>query len=139
VIPGSGVAGEGVAGSRTQGVLRNQDAMAVLGVALGIGIQWIGDIGIQRNVQNELTTTYAREIADILARGNGVLVIIRMQEWSQEDFNGMRARTLLGVSIQEGLTQQGALNSWQQTPRYLRGAADGWRTFDQFLWIDPSR
>jgi hypothetical protein len=134
VIPGARRMGTGV-----QGVLQNHDVMAMLGQLLGAGLQWLGDIGIQRNVENQLKTTYARAIADHFSRGNGVLVIIHMQEWAQEDFNGMRGRALLGVSIEGGLNQKAALANWRSQPRLLQGAADGWRAYDQYVWIDPPR
>jgi hypothetical protein len=122
-----------------KGILANQDIMAMVGQLLGAGIQWLGDIGIQRNVANQLMTTYANAVAANLAQGNGVLVIIHMQEWEQEDFNGMRARSLLGVSIEGGPDQQTALRNWRSQPRLLQGPADGWRSFDQYAWIEPPR
>ncbi len=118
-------------------VIQNQDLMAIFGQLLGAGLQWIGDIGIQRNVENELKTTHAKSIAASFSRGEGVLVIIHLQEWAQEDFNGMRARSLLGVSIQGGANQKAALDTWQRQPRLLKGPAEGWRAFDQYSWIDP--
>ena len=99
----------------------------MLGQLLGAGLQWHGDIGIQHNVEKQLNTTYAKAIAAHFSRGNGVLVIIHMQEWAQEDFNGMRARTLLGVSIEGGPNQKAALDRWQSQPRLLQGPAEGWR------------
>lgn len=125
--------------SRVQGIVGNQAAMALLGQLLGVAIQFIGDIGIRRQVQQKLTTTYANGIQAILSQGDGVLVIISMQEWEQPDNNGMRARTLLDVYIQGGPTQVIALKNWQAMPRLLAGPAKGWRRFEQYLWIDPSR
>jgi hypothetical protein len=122
-----------------RGVVQNQAVMAMLGQLLGAGLQWLGDIGIQRNVENQLKTTYAQEISDNLARGNGILVIIHMQEWEREDENGMRARSLLSVSIEGGPNQQAALDSWQSQPRLLKGPPDGWRTYDRYMWIEPPR
>lgn len=125
--------------SRAQGIVGNQAAMALLGQLLGVAIQSIGDLGIQRRVQNELQTTHAQFIERTLSRGEGVLVVISMQEWSQADFNGMRARTLLSVSVESGPTQEAALRNWQSAPRLMPGPSQGWRAFEQYSWIDPLR
>ena len=113
--------------------------MALLGQLLGVAIQSLGDAAIRRRVQNELTTTHAKAIERILARGEGVLVIISMQEWIQADDNDMRARNLLSVSVQGGCTQEAALQTWRSMARLLPGPAKGWRAFEQYAWIDPSQ
>lgn len=125
--------------SRIQGIVGNQAAMALLGQLLGAGIQFIGDIGIRRQVQQKLVNTHAKGIQAILSRGEGVLVIISMEEWEQPDFNRMRARMLLDVYIEGGPTQAIALKNWRRIPRLLKGPAKGWRSFEQYVWIDPSR
>jgi hypothetical protein len=119
-----------------QGVLSNHDVMAALGMALGAAIQFVGDLGTQRRIRSELETRYAAEIQRILSQGDGVLIIIVMQEWIIPDFNGMRARGLLDVCIQRGPNQTAALQSWQQ-PKYLKGPPEGWRAYEQYVWIDP--
>jgi hypothetical protein len=124
--------------TRMQGIVGNKAAMALLGQLLGIAIQSLGDAAIRRRVQNELTTTHAKAIERILARGEGVLVIISMQEWIQPDDNDMRARNLLSVSVQGGSTQEAALQTWRSMARLLPGPAEGWRAFEQYAWIDPS-
>ncbi len=134
-VPGRALAQQ----SRVQGIVGNQAAMMLLGQLLGAGIQFIGDIGIRRQVQQKLSTTHAADIQAILSRGDGVLVIISMQEWEQPDDNGMRARTLLEVYIQGDPTQAIALTNWQTIPKLLAGPAKGWRKFEQYFWIDPSR
>lgn len=113
--------------------------MALLGQLLGTAIQSIGDFGIQWRVQREVETTYAQTIQHMLARGDGVLVIIALQEWIQPDFNGMRGRGLLSVYVQGGPTQAAALENWRGVPRLLQGPAKGWRVFERYAWIDPSR
>ncbi len=125
--------------SRVQGIVGNQAAMALLGQLLGTAIQSIGDFGIQWRVQREVETTYAQTIQHMLARGDGVLVIIALQEWIQPDFNGMRGRGLLSVYVQGGPTQAAALENWRGVPRLLQGPAKGWRVFERYAWIDPSR
>jgi hypothetical protein len=114
----------------------NQAAMEWLGQTLGVSIQWLGDIGTRRQIQRELTTTHAKEIEENLAGGRGVLVIIRMQEWIIPDFNGMRARGLLAVYVEGGETQGAALDRWQK-PKLLKGPPWGWRTYEEYFWLDP--
>jgi len=118
-------------------IASNQAAMEWLGQSLGTLIQWLGDIGTRRQIQKEITTTHANEIQEALAQNQGVLVIIRMQEWIIPDFNGMRARGLLDVYVESGPTQDAALQSWQQ-PKILKGPPWGWRTFEEYFWIDPT-
>jgi hypothetical protein len=137
VIPGSGMSQPAAETSRVKSILRNQDAMAILGQALGIAIQRIGDIGIQNRVRTELETTRAGEIRQILSRGEGVLVIIRLQEWILPDFNGMRARTLLEICLKAGADQQDALRKWA-LPSYKRVPPDGWQAVENYVWIDPN-
>lgn len=132
VISGRGL----IQNSRVQGVLKNQAAMAALGQMLGVSIQMVGDWAVQRRIQSELETTHAGEIIGHLSRGNGVLVIIRMQEWAIPDFNGMRARGLLGVYVEGGATQREAIESWQK-PKIIQEAPLGWRSFERYAWIDP--
>jgi hypothetical protein len=104
---------------------------------IGVGIQWLGDIATRRRIQEEIETKHADTIAQTLARGEGVLVIILMQEWERPDFNGMRARGLLAVYLEAGPTQEAAMQAWHQ-PSITIGPAKGWRTFEQYLWIDPT-
>ncbi|MBI3681949.1 MAG: hypothetical protein HY235_16325 [Acidobacteria bacterium] len=125
--------------SRVQGIVGNQAAMALLGQLLSGAIQSLGDIGTRREVQRRLQTTHAAAIQNILARGDGVLVIIAMQEWIIPDFNGNRARGLLSVYVEGGPTQTAALASWRNTPKLLQGPPLGWRRYEQYAWIDPYR
>jgi hypothetical protein len=133
-IPGRSLAQQ----SKAQRVLRDQDVMAVLGIALGMLAQWIGDLHDQRRVVKELQTTRANEIRTILSQGQGVLIIIRMEEWRYPDFNGMRARHLLGVIVRGGPNAVTALQSWQNEPQLLRSPMQGWWAYEHYLWIDPS-
>jgi hypothetical protein len=134
VLPPSG---RGVGGA-SRGVISNQAAMAIVGQALGAGIQALGDIGIRRRIRQELETTHAQAIASILSRGEGVLIIIRLQEWATPDFNGNRARGLLSVLVESGPTQQETLARWRRTPKYLQDAPRGWRVMpESYCWIPP--
>jgi hypothetical protein len=118
-------------------VLSNQDVMAFVGLALGAFFQWLGDIGIQLEVNRRLEGELAPQIRSILLSGDGVLIVIALQEWEQPDFNGMRARNLLSVYVEGGPTQESARARWENTPRALQGPAPGWRAVSQFGWIPP--
>lgn len=122
---------------KSRQIASNQAAMEWLGQMLGSAIQWLGDIGIRRQIEWELKSTHAKEIEEHLSRGDGVLVIIRMQEWIIPDFNGMRARGLLGVYVEGGRTQQAALEEWQK-PKIVKGPPLGWRSYEEYFWLDPS-
>lgn len=133
-VPGSRL----VAQATRQGIVGNQAAMAVIGQMVGGAIQSIGDAGIRWRVEKALKTTHAPAIERILAGGGGVLVVIRMQEWRIPDWNGQRARSLIGVSVEGGRTEAEALNAWRGTPRIMQGPGLGWRYYEQYAWIDPS-
>lgn len=135
VVPGRSFVNRARAGFK--GAARDANAMAILGQSIGVAIQWLGDFAVRRRIEQELQTTHAAAIAEILLREEGVLVVIRMQEWAQADFNGMRARGLLGICLQRGATQQAALKAWQR-PKVLDAPPVGWRVFEQYLWIDPT-
>jgi hypothetical protein len=118
-------------------LVQNGDAMVMIGMALGGLAQSLGDIGIRRQVEREVSTTYANSIQQLLSQGYGVLVIVRLEEWARQDFNGMRARRLVGVNIQAGVTYDAALAAWRQ-PSFLQGATNGWRMMaEQYTWIPP--
>jgi hypothetical protein len=125
--------------STARRIAGNQGAVAAAGVALGAGIQRLGDYGIQRHIESELTTTHVETIRAILARGQGVLVIINLQEWERPNDIGMRARTFLAMYLQGGSTQADALQQWDSQPRLLQGPPKGWRIMTQHLWIEPNQ
>jgi hypothetical protein len=123
--------------SKATAVATSQAGAELLGQSIGGFFQWLGDIGTRRAIQHELSTTHAQEIADEFARGNGVLVIVRMQEWIIPDFNGMRARGLLSVYVEGGPTMEAALDEWRK-PKWLQGPPWGWRTYEEHYWLDPT-
>lgn len=123
--------------SAGRGVVSNHAAMAIVGQALGAGLQALGDVGIQRRIRQELATAHAQSITNILNRGEGVLVMIVLQEWERPDGNGMRARGLLSVLVTGGPTQQEALARWRHTPQLLQGPPRGWRVRTEYSWIPP--
>ena len=122
-----------------KGVAGNQEIMAAVGVALEAGLVWLNDKVIERGVKDQLGTTYSKEVAEQLARGNGVLVVIHTQEWGMPDENGFRGRSLLGVSVQGGRTEKEATDKWQGESRLLPGPADGWQSRDDYQWIEPPK
>jgi hypothetical protein len=121
-----------------KGVLGDHAVMAAAGVMLGEFAQWLGDIGISRRIDEELKTTHAAAIQTALASGKGVLIIVRLQEWAQPDFNGMRARGYLGVYVQPGFTQNEALERWNQ-PKFINLPPEGWRAIENYVWVDPKK
>ena len=108
------------------------NAAALVGSLLGSLAQWIGDIGIQRQIRNYLENELVQEVTSILMRGEGVFVIIRLQEWKAPDFQGRRGRGLLDVLIQGGRTQQAAQQAWEHTPHLLKGPPRGWRVVARY-------
>lgn len=125
--------------SRMVGALRSKAAVEMLGQLLGSAIQALGDWGIQRQIEEKLSGDHAENIATWTEQGLGVLVIIRIQEWEREDFNGQRARMLLGISLQPSQSEAEALRQWHGQPRLMQGPARGWRAFERYAWIDPSQ
>ncbi len=118
-------------------IMRNQNVAAFIGTAIGGLAQWLGDKGIQMRIQEDLETKYSRTLEMMRSRGDGVLLIIHMQEWETPDFNGMRARTYMGLSLQSGQTELEAKSRWYSQAQLLPGPARGWRPFDTFSWIPP--
>jgi hypothetical protein len=116
---------------------RYMNAAALFGSLLGSLAQWIGDIGIQQKIRNCLENELVQEVASILVRGEGVLVIIQLQEWATPDVQGRRGRGLLDVLVQGGHTQQAAQQAWERTPHLLKGPPRGWRVVTQYGWIPP--
>jgi hypothetical protein len=115
-----------------------QGAAAAIGVALGSAIQWLGDVGIERRVRQELETTHARAIETILGRGDGVLVIVSLEEWGTPDDLGRRARSFLGAYVRGGKTEEAALTAWRTEAKLLTGPAPGWRAFERYAWMPPA-
>jgi hypothetical protein len=118
-------------------ILSNQDIAAVLGFALETFFQWLGDIGIQREVDRQLRNELAPQIKNILSGGLGVLIVIDLQEWVQPDDNGMRGRLLKAVYVQGGQTFQSAKANWENTARIGPGLPRGWHYDTQYSWIPP--
>lgn len=118
-------------------VVSNQD-IAILGAqALAGLLQWIGDIGIQREINRRLQNELAPRIQGILAQGRGVLVVIQLQEDAIADDNDRRGRMLLGVYVQGGDTQAGAQANWESASNLLPGAGAGWQFVTRYGWIPP--
>ncbi len=118
-------------------IARNQGAAAAFGMALGSGIQWLGNKGIQMRIEEDLQTKYKTAIENILNRGEGVLIIIHMQEWSLADYNGMRGRAYHGLSLSGGVSYDDAMEKWTGVSRLLQGPSPGWRCFENYSWIPP--
>jgi hypothetical protein len=114
------------------------NAAGVIGAVLGDLAQAIGDIGIQRQVRQRLENELQPGVTAILMRGEGVLVIIRLQEWEVADFQGRRAHTLLDVHIQGGASEQQARQAYENRSGVYQGPPKGWRVANQYAWMPPS-
>jgi hypothetical protein len=123
--------------SRVGRALGNQAAVATVGIMLESMLMTIGDMGINRQVRRELQSRYGSAIARYLSQGQGVLVIIGLAQWQQEDFNGFKGRMFLTVNIQPGPTAEAAMRSWHSQPHLLPGAPAGYEAIDEYSWIDP--
>jgi hypothetical protein len=116
---------------------RYMNAAAFFGSLLGSLAQWIGDIGIQKQISNRLENELVQGVISILMRGEGVLIIIQLQEWETPDVQGRRGKVLLDVLVQGGPTQQAAQQAWERTPHLLKGPPRGCRVITQYGWIPP--
>ncbi len=137
-VPGAGGAkpGPGKIMTATRAVLSNQDAMALLGVALESFAMWLGDIGNQRRIRADLDKR-ADSIADSFRRDRGVLVIMWFKEWATKDFNGGRARVYSDMMLSEGISESDAMSRWKSQATITAGPPKGWRMVTQTLWIPP--
>jgi hypothetical protein len=125
------------AGSMVRGVVVNQQAMAAFGLALGAGIRSLGDIGIERQIRSRIEGPMMEEIGRIHANGYGCLIVVRVQEWIMPDFNGMRARDLLGVYSQHGLSSAEAIWLWENASKLTAAPLKGWRDMaPTYIWIN---
>ena len=124
-------------GTQRAGMIGNQAAVAMLGGALAGLFTSVNDRAIRRNVEAQLSGHHAAAMDSIMRRGDGVLVIIRLEQWAMPDFNGSRMRRLHSVSLQGGKSQQSALNQWQSMPRMFAGPPKGWLAFEEYVWISP--
>jgi hypothetical protein len=117
--------------------LGNQNVAGAIGSALGAFAQWLGDTAIEREIRRRLENELGSAVQTILARGHGVLVVIALQEWEMADDQGRRARQLLDVYVEGGGSEQQARDTWERTPRLLKGAPKGWRASTHYAWIPP--
>jgi hypothetical protein len=113
---------------------RCANVAGLIGSLLGSLAQSIGDIAIHRKIRNRLDELQ-QPINSILMRGDGVLIIIRLQEWEMADYQGRRARNLLGVYIKGGATQAAAKQAFSNS--LLEAPARGWRVVTEYMWIEP--
>jgi hypothetical protein len=114
-----------------------QGAAAAVGVALAAAAQWLGSVAIERRVRKEIETTHAASIENIFARGDGLLIIVMLQEWKAPNDLGMRARFFLGVAVRGAPDQQTALAAWRNEMKLLPGPEKGMRAIENFVWLPP--
>jgi hypothetical protein len=123
--------------AHARSLLTKQAVAAALAGGLSQFFQWLSDKGIEQKIRHILETEKAAGIQTRLERGEGVLIVIRLQEWERPNDLGMRGRMLLSVHTEGGLTEQEAIATWKNTPRMLAGPPKGWRVLTQYGWIRP--
>lgn len=118
---------------------RNQNAMAALGIALESGMMWLQQKGIAREVKRRLETSYKNYLQQAFDRGEGVLVIVYMEEWILPDVNGFHPKMMLGVGVEAGRTRDLAMDKHLSTPSITPGPSSTLsRPFEQYQWISPN-
>jgi hypothetical protein len=113
----------------------NQAAVAMLGQAIGTVSTWLNEWGIQRQVEKELRTTRAKEIAEIHSRKQGALIIVRIQSFAFPDDTHYPNASLVGVDVVGGDNSEDALQRWQNEPKILRGPDPGCRIDTTYGWL----
>jgi hypothetical protein len=122
--------------SRSQNFLENQDSVAMLGASIGAFSTWLNDWAIERNVKKEIDTTLAGQISEIHARGEGALIIVRIQSHIRPDV--FPEQSIVGISVSGGASPQEALRKWRDEPKYLAAPpAPEWEIDEEYSWLTP--
>lgn len=119
-------------------VAGNQNAMAAIGIALEAGAGWLQDRAIAAEVRRRIETDYRDYVQQALNRGDGVLVIIYMDEWILPDVNGFHPKMLAGVGVQSGRTQEDALDTYRSRPNLTPGSSSHCRIYETYQWVSGS-
>ena len=115
----------------------NQDAVAAFGIMLASALHGLGEYGISQKIQRDIDTRLAGDIAGILSRGSGVLVIAAICESIVPDFNGFKTRMFLTSYLRAGITSTDALARWLNESKLTQGPPPGFNVAEQYIWIDP--
>jgi len=123
--------------SRDKRLKNTENSWAVLGSMLAGAIQDVGDLGIRYQIEKRIKEDHADTIRRIHANGLGVLVIVARAEWEIADFNGMRARMLVGVYVQGGLSPNDAFERYNSQSSLTAGPPKGYRMMPkELIWIN---
>lgn len=122
-------------GEKLRRVARNQNAMAAVGIAFESGMDWLQQKGIAREVQRRIETDYRDYVQQAFNRGDGVLVIVYMQEWILPDVNGFHPKMMQGMSVHAGRTREEALANYNSRPNLTPGPSANCRTYEMYQWI----
>lgn len=122
-----------------KGVLRNQNATMFLAEKFCDALQRRGYANIQSHIQNELTK-HENSIAEILSRGEGVLVIIHMLQPLRPYETGHAAYpSFQGMYLQAGSNQQTALDTWLGQARIMKqDYEEHSQSYEEYIWVDPA-
>lgn len=132
--------------SRIRRLAKNQSLADAIGRSMSRFALWLGEREIRNKVASELENRKA-EIKDAIKRGNGVLIIISLEEWENADFQGNRVARFKGLGIKEGKGDviesampkepQSYNNPHPNTTYKELKPPNGWRNVWEFGWISP--
>jgi hypothetical protein len=116
-------------------VASNQDAVAFIGVGIGVVSSWINEKRIARKVEEQLRTTYSDQIRTIHQNGQGALVIVRIERYAypSPDYHLENAE-LMGIDVVGGANFEEAMSKWKQ-PKYLIAPDPDYRVDESYMWL----
>jgi hypothetical protein len=111
------------------------------GVAAGAGVKLLhkasvalNNLAVSYRVNREIAER-SEEIQRRMPPNGGVLLCAGIQEWARPDATGTRAQMFLSLHIAgAGADPHGVLHGYLMQPRWVHGAAPGWRRRDVFIW-----
>jgi hypothetical protein len=99
----------------------------------------LNNLALETRIEREISGMQGEILKAMPARG-GVLLCVGLQEWKNEDFNGMRAQSFLSLGIAAtGVTPEVALWQAQSQPSMVAGVPDGWRRVNRYIWVTRGR
>ena len=123
--------------SRLRRAAGNQAAGATLGMMIYGALQGIAEAGLRKRTQQDIDGRLSGTIANILGRGEGVLVIAAISETDWITPMGDRLRSYLTTYVQPGASAEAALQTWRSEPKVLQGAPTSCHVAEQYIWIPP--
>lgn len=114
-----------------------QNAAALFGTLLASALHRANNWSINAQVQKQLESTYKSQVEGAFANGQGVLVIINIQEPVREDVNGFRSQVLRSIVLKPGPSAELTLRQWRSADSFGVGPDPNCRITEQYLWLDP--